>query len=73
MRCTGNPQCSGKPVTVTITNECPGACNDEAIHFDLSYKAFALLAKPGLGVPFLKLGRIDIQYLRQGISMKHTI
>ncbi|CAA2979581.1 expansin-B4-like [Olea europaea subsp. europaea] len=54
VRCTGNPQCSGKPVTVTITNECPGACNDEAIHFDLSYKAFALLAKPGLAFRLAK-------------------
>ncbi|CAI9764600.1 unnamed protein product [Fraxinus pennsylvanica] len=54
VRCTKNAACSGIPVTVTITNECPGTCNNEAIHFDLSYKAFELLAKPGLGFRLAK-------------------
>ncbi|KAK4384194.1 putative expansin-B2 [Sesamum angolense] len=49
VKCTQNAECSGYPITVTITDECPGACNDDPVHFDLSGKAFGYLAKRGQG------------------------
>ncbi|GAA0150981.1 hypothetical protein LIER_09798 [Lithospermum erythrorhizon] len=36
VKCINNAFCSGYPITVTITDECPGACNNVPIHFDLS-------------------------------------
>ncbi|KAL8516232.1 hypothetical protein ACS0TY_014770 [Phlomoides rotata] len=75
VRCT-NSFCSGRPVTITITNECPGACNKEAFHFDLSGKAFGALAKTGQSDKLRNFGIIDIQYqrvpcnCRTGITVK---
>ncbi|KAK4435951.1 putative expansin-B14 [Sesamum alatum] len=34
VKCTEHPSCSGSPITITITDECPGECNNEAFHFD---------------------------------------
>ncbi|KAG8387015.1 hypothetical protein BUALT_Bualt03G0209200 [Buddleja alternifolia] len=73
VRCTENPSCSGNPITVTITDECPGACNNDAIHFDLSGKAFGYLAKPGQADALRKAGRINIQYQRVRCFYKTTI
>ncbi|KAK6137852.1 hypothetical protein DH2020_028407 [Rehmannia glutinosa] len=64
VKCTQNAQCSGSPIKVTITDECPGACNNDAVHFDLSGKAFGYLAKPGQADALRKLGRITIEYQR---------
>lgn len=50
---------------MTITDECPGLCNNEPFHFDLSGKAFGYLAKPGREEELRKAGRINIQYTRQ--------
>ncbi|KAK4403932.1 Expansin-B12 [Sesamum angolense] len=55
---------SGSSIIITITDECPGACNNEAFHFDLSGKAFGSLAKPGHADALRKAGKIDIKYKR---------
>ncbi|PHT90163.1 hypothetical protein T459_05276 [Capsicum annuum] len=44
---TQNSHCSGNPITVTLTDECPGACNNDPVHFDLSGIAYGKLAKSG--------------------------
>ncbi|XP_022897455.1 expansin-B6-like [Olea europaea var. sylvestris] len=72
VKCTENMECSGYPVPITITNECPGACNDQHFHFDLSYKAFRLLAKRGQGFALQKHGIINIQYRRVQCSYRWT-
>ncbi|KAL3839412.1 hypothetical protein ACJIZ3_024003 [Penstemon smallii] len=64
IRCTKDPSCSGSPITVTITDECPGACNNQAFHFDLSGKAFGYLAKRGQDYALRKRGIIDVEYQR---------
>lgn len=67
VKCTENALCSTYPITVTITNYCPGACNNEPFHFDLSGKAFGALAKRGQGSNLRQYGRINIQYQRYTI------
>ncbi|KAK4431032.1 putative expansin-B2 [Sesamum alatum] len=57
-------RCSGYPITITIIDECPGACNDDPAHFDLRGKAFGYLAKPGKGPALRNKGRINIEYQR---------
>ncbi|XP_017216843.1 expansin-B18-like [Daucus carota subsp. sativus] len=57
-------QCSGQPITVTITDECPGACNNVPFHFDLSGHAFGAMAKPGQENNLRQLGQVDIQFRR---------
>ncbi|KAL3649651.1 hypothetical protein CASFOL_006054 [Castilleja foliolosa] len=64
VKCTQHPSCSSRPIIVTITDECPGACNNDAVHFDLSGKAFGLLAKPRQDDILRNAGRINIQYQR---------
>lgn len=73
MKCTENPACSGAPVHVTITDECPGLCNNEAFHFDLSGKAFGSLSKPGQADVLRNVGRINIQYTRVACYYKANI
>ncbi|KAJ0752556.1 putative rlpA-like protein, double-psi beta-barrel [Helianthus annuus] len=64
IKCSREPYCSGNPITVTITDECPGACNDVPFHFDLSGAAFGAMANPGQADNLRNLGQVDIQFQR---------
>ncbi|XP_011076957.1 expansin-B4-like [Sesamum indicum] len=72
VKCTQNAACSGNPVTVTIADECPGSCNNDPIHFDLSGKAIGVLAKPGQANALRSAGRINIEYQRVPCYYKGT-
>jgi hypothetical protein len=63
IRCTSNELCSGNPVTVVITDECPG-CYDDTAFFDMSGTAFGSLSKSFSSDQFRNLGRIKVDYRR---------
>ncbi|XP_075499001.1 expansin-B6-like isoform X2 [Primulina tabacum] len=73
VRCSKHPSCSTSPITLTITDQCPGACNNVPYHFDLSGKAFGLLAKHGQEDALRKAGIIDIEFQRVPCSYKSNI
>ncbi|XP_047965649.1 expansin-B6-like [Salvia hispanica] len=73
VKCVYNNACSKKAIRVTITDECPGSCNDDDIHFDLSGKAFGALAYPGQEYNLRNAGRISLQYRRVKCNYKSNV
>ncbi|MCD7472603.1 hypothetical protein HAX54_013880 [Datura stramonium] len=71
--CNQNQECSGRPIIVALTDECPGTCNDDPVHFDLSGTAFGAMSKSGQADQLRKLGRIDISYKRVACDYKQNI
>ncbi|XP_019434563.1 PREDICTED: putative expansin-B2 [Lupinus angustifolius] len=63
VKCTGNDGCSGNPVKIVITDECPG-CSATDFHFDLSGTAFGAMAVSGQDEKLRNAGRIQIQHRR---------
>ncbi|OIT03039.1 expansin-b5 [Nicotiana attenuata] len=72
--CKQRPHCSGKPIRVSLTDECPeGAYNNDLVRFDLSGTAFGAMAKPRHGEKLRNLGRINIFYKRVACDYKTNI
>ncbi|XP_075091963.1 expansin-B6-like [Nicotiana tabacum] len=68
-----NPHCSGNLITLTLTDECPGACNNDPVHFDISGIAFGKLAKSGEASQLYNAGRISIFYRRVACNYNTNI
>ncbi|KAI5430558.1 hypothetical protein KIW84_034950 [Lathyrus oleraceus] len=60
VKCTENSACSGNPVRVFITDECPGC----EYYFDLSGKVFGSMAISGQANNLRNAGKVSIQYER---------
>ncbi|EYU31945.1 hypothetical protein MIMGU_mgv1a019518mg [Erythranthe guttata] len=65
-----NPNCSGKAVTVTITDEC--GCDGQNVHFDLSGAAFGAMAKPGRAQALRNAGTFKVEYRRVRCNYPRT-
>ncbi|XP_025636371.1 putative expansin-B2 [Arachis hypogaea] len=70
VKCTDNPACSGKSVTVVVSDECPWC---SGYHFNLSGAAFASLANPSQQDTLRKLGQVNLQYRRVSCSFGDSI
>ncbi|EFJ11203.1 hypothetical protein SELMODRAFT_126428 [Selaginella moellendorffii] len=65
VRCLQQQLCSGKAVTVVITDECPGGyCAFGRTHFDLSGTAFGRMAMAGRTNQLLGSGVMQVLYKR---------
>ncbi|XP_019231992.1 PREDICTED: expansin-B4-like [Nicotiana attenuata] len=60
-------------MTVTLTNECPRACNNDPVHFDISGIAFRKLAKFGEASQIYNAGRILIFHQRVACNYNTNI
>ncbi|XP_019199730.1 PREDICTED: expansin-B15-like [Ipomoea nil] len=64
VKCTENAACSGNPVTIVITDSCPGGCESQPVHFDMSDTAFVAMAIPGNANQLRTAGVLNVQYRR---------
>lgn len=65
VKCMEKGLCSEKPVTVVITDECPGGyCAFGRTHFDLSGAAFGRMATNGKTPALLNSGELPVLYRR---------
>ncbi|RDY06875.1 putative expansin-B2, partial [Mucuna pruriens] len=72
VKCTENAACSGKPVSVMISDECAG-CTLRSVHFDLSGTAFGSMAAPNLADNLRNAGKLNILYRRVACSFGKSI
>ncbi|KAL8500306.1 hypothetical protein ACS0TY_020052 [Phlomoides rotata] len=61
VKCTTRAICSGKAVTVVVTDECPG-CDSQSLLFDLSGTSFGTMATIGEADQLRNVGIEEIQY-----------
>ncbi|XWS45881.1 hypothetical protein CRYUN_Cryun14cG0017100 [Craigia yunnanensis] len=71
VKCTTNSACSGNPVTVVITDECPD-CVSESVHFDLSGTSFGAIANSGQAEQLRNAGVLQIQYRKVDCNYRGT-
>jgi len=71
----GYTPCTGKKVTVAVTDECPGGpphCNGPQNHFDLSTKAYKIIGDEKAGAIHIKWRRVDCP-VPQGTNVRLVI
>lgn len=72
VKCTENSACSGSPVEVVITDECPGCGGADKVHFDLSGTAFGAMAVSGQAQKLRDAGILQIQHRRVKCNYRGT-
>ncbi|CAJ1948366.1 unnamed protein product [Sphenostylis stenocarpa] len=72
VKCRENSACSGNPVSVMITDECP-SCFLGPVHFDLSGTAFGSMATSGKATNLRNVGQLNILYKRVACSFGNSI